>query len=648
MGKIKVGSLKAKLMMQEKKFDVIAMGRSGVDIYAEQVGSRLEDVRSFAKYLGGSPTNTMTCAARLGLKTGLITRVGNEHMGRFIRESLEKENVDTTFVITDETRLTNLVMLGLKDKKTFPLIFFRENCADMNLSESDVDENYIIQSKAVLLSGTHLSTEKTALASEKMAKISRKHNIKVALDIDYRPVLWGLTSKGEGENRFVQSTAVSKHLQKYLPLCDLIVGTEEEIHIAGGSTNTINSLKEIRKITDAILVVKLGSSGCVVIEDEIPQTFNDTKIYSGFKVDVFNVLGAGDGFMGGLLFGWLKGHNWDEILTYANACGALAVSRHGCTPAYPSFDELEYFIKYAPLLNFELRKDKNLNQIHWSTATRKGKIKEVLAFAFDHRIQLQDIAKEFSASKERIAKFKEICFEVVSKAKEEYPNRNLGFFCDNRFGLDVLNEATGKDFWIAQPIEYPKVFPLEFEGKDSLVHLKEVPNEHCIKCLFTHHPNDSDEIKKHEIKKLKDLFEVCRELNLELLLEAIPNKKYETKTQDLLKVIESIYENEIYPDFWKLECQSSKSNWSLVENLIKQKDPYCRGILLLGLSAPIEEILDSIKIANEIPMIKGFAIGRTIFSEVAKDWFSRNCNDELAISKMLSIYKQFIQAWKVD
>ena len=113
----------------------------------------------------------MTCAARLGLKTGLITRVGDEHMGRFVQETLQKEQVDTSFVITDKKRLTNLVLLGLKDKNTFPLIFFRENCADMNLSTQDIDGNYVQQSNSVLISGTHLSTEQTTKACEKMLKL---------------------------------------------------------------------------------------------------------------------------------------------------------------------------------------------------------------------------------------------------------------------------------------------------------------------------------------------------------------------------------------------------------------------------------------------------------------------------------------------
>ena len=114
-----------------KSLDVITIGRASVDLYGAQVGGRLEDMGSFQKYIGGSPTNMAAGMARLGLKSALITLVGDEHMGRFIREELAREGVDVTGVITDKERLTALVLLGIRDEDHFPLIFYRENCADM-------------------------------------------------------------------------------------------------------------------------------------------------------------------------------------------------------------------------------------------------------------------------------------------------------------------------------------------------------------------------------------------------------------------------------------------------------------------------------------------------------------------------------------
>src|SRR5271169_2756116 len=132
--------------------DVITIGRSSVDLYGAQVGGRLEDMASFSKAVGGCPTNIAIGTARLGLKSGLITGVGDEHMGRFIREQCAREGVDVTGIHTDPTRLTSLVLLGVRDEKTFPLIFYRDNCADGGLDESDIDPAYVESARSILVS----------------------------------------------------------------------------------------------------------------------------------------------------------------------------------------------------------------------------------------------------------------------------------------------------------------------------------------------------------------------------------------------------------------------------------------------------------------------------------------------------------------
>ena len=298
----------------EKKLDVITIGRAGVDLYGAQIGGRLEDMASFDKYIGGSPTNIACGTARLGLKSALISRVGDEHMGRFIVEQLEREGVETGGVKTDPDRLTALVILGIRDQNQFPLIFYRENCADMALCEDDIDPEFIKSARSVVPTGTHLSHERTRAAVLKALTIAREHGIKTALDIDYRPNLWGVLGHGNGESRFAESAEVTEKLMSTLHLFDLIVGTEEEFHIAGGSTDTIASLRAVRAVSDATLICKRGPMGAVAFEGDIPDSLDDGKTGPGFPIEVFNVLGAGDGFMSGLLKGWLDGEDWPTTL----------------------------------------------------------------------------------------------------------------------------------------------------------------------------------------------------------------------------------------------------------------------------------------------------------------------------------------------
>lgn len=254
-----------------KTMDLIAVGRAGIDLYGQQVGGRLEDMASFAKYVGGSPTNTVIGAARLGLKSGLVTRVGADHFGRFISEQLEREGVETTGVLPDPDRLTGLVFLGIRDREHFPLIFYRENCADMALTVGDMDRSWVESAGAVLINGTHLSRENVFDVSMAAATWCKAAGGRVVFDIDYRPVLWGLTEKDAGENCFVADEGVTRRLSEVVPLCDLIVGTEEEFHILGGSTDTVQALQSVRLRSGALLVCKRGPLGCVAFDGEIPN-----------------------------------------------------------------------------------------------------------------------------------------------------------------------------------------------------------------------------------------------------------------------------------------------------------------------------------------------------------------------------------------
>ncbi|MCY4438957.1 MAG: 5-dehydro-2-deoxygluconokinase, partial [Deltaproteobacteria bacterium] len=376
----------------KRPLDVISIGRSSVDLYGGQVGGRLEDMRTFRKYIGGSPTNAAAGAARLGLKTAVITRVGDEHMGRFIREQLRAEGVDVRGVTTDPERLTALVLLGIRDQESFPLIFYRENCADMALSPDDIDPDFIAEARCVLASGTHLSHPRTEAATLRALDLARESGAMTIVDLDYRPNLWGLSGHGDGENRFIESAAVTAKLQSTLARFDVIVGTEEEFHIAGGASDTVEALANVREMSEAALVCKRGAAGATAFEGPIPASLDEGVSGKSFRVEVFNVLGAGDGFMAGLLKGWLSGEDWAETLRIANACGALAVSRHGCTPAYPSAVELREFLENGPATP-AVRHDARLEQIHWATNRSKA-WPSMHVFAFDHRSQFEDMARE--------------------------------------------------------------------------------------------------------------------------------------------------------------------------------------------------------------------------------------------------------------
>ena len=178
----------------------------------------------------------------------------------------------------------------------------------------------------LLITGTHFSTAHVDAVARHAISFARNNNTKVILDIDYRPVLWGLTRPGDGDTRFVSNHSVTAHLQSIVPLCDLIVGTEEEFHIAGGSTDTLACLRKVRELSDAVLVLKRGAEGCSVFDGAIPADLNAAFFSQGVRVEVLNVLGAGDAFMAGFLRGWLRDEPYSRCCAYANASGALVVA----------------------------------------------------------------------------------------------------------------------------------------------------------------------------------------------------------------------------------------------------------------------------------------------------------------------------------
>jgi 5-dehydro-2-deoxygluconokinase len=626
-----------------ESLDLIAIGRAGVDLYGDQVGGRLEDMRSFSKYIGGSPTNTAVGASRLGLKTGMLTRVGADHMGRFIREELAREGVSTVGVKEDPERLTALVLLGIRDAETFPLIFYRENCADMALDVGDIDETWVAGAGAVLINGTHLSRPEVFAASRRAAEIVRASGGRVAFDIDYRPVLWGLAGRDRGEDRFVPDPAVTAELQKILPLCDLIVGTEEEIHILGGDTDTISALRAIRTRTHALLVCKRGPDGCAAFPGEVPDSLDDGVVGRGFRVEVFNVLGAGDGFMAGFLRGWLRGERLERCCELANAVGAIVVSRHGCAPAMPTWPELETFLA-ARSPNPRLREDAELEHVHWAT-TRHRDHQELTILAIDHRSQFEDMAVELGVDEARIPAFKSLALRAVDRMAAG--DDRFGILVDGRFGMRVLEAAADTPYWIGRPIELPKSRPLQFEGSpDVAAELAEWPTNHVVKCLVFYHPADDAGLKQRQDRQLLRLFDACRSTRHEFLLEIIASQHGPVDATTISTVIQHIYDLGVRPDWWKLEPAADVDTWRNIEAVITANDPLCRGVVLLGLSAPQAELLESLKAAARVEIVKGFAVGRTIFNGVAAKWFSGQISDDQATGELSGNLKVLVDAWR--
>jgi 5-dehydro-2-deoxygluconokinase len=625
-----------------RELDVVTIGRSSVDLYGQQLGSRLEDVASFAKSVGGCPANIAIGAARLGLRSALVTRVGDEQMGRFIREQMAREGVATDGIVTDPERLTALVLLSVEDEERFPLIFYRENCADMALCEDDIDEAMIAGARAVVVTGTHFSQAHTEAAQRKAVRIARENGGKVVFDIDYRPNLWGLAGHDAGEARYVASDRVSARLRTILPDCDLVVGTEEEILIASGAGTLPEALGAIRAASPAVIVCKRGPKGCIVYDGPIPGDLEQGIVGEGFPIEVYNVLGAGDAFMSGFLRGWLRGEKLETCATFANACGAFAVSRLLCSPEIPTWEELRFFLeKGSP--HRALRKDEAINHVHWAT-TRRGDWPVLMALAIDHRSQLEEMARRAGADASHLVRLKRLAVEAAAKVARGRPG--FGMLLDERYGREAFAAAARHGFWIGRPVELPGSRPLRFEfGQDIGSQLVEWPVTHTIKCLCFYHPDDPEELKREQQEKLRALYEAARRVGRELLVEIIAGKHGHLAADTVPRALRELYAQGIRPDWWKLEPQTSREAWSAVDSVIAENDPWCRGVVLLGIEAPLEELEAAFAAVADVPAVKGFAVGRTIFAEVAQAWLGGQADDRQAVDGMAERFEALTQAW---
>jgi 5-dehydro-2-deoxygluconokinase len=332
--------------MADRDFDILLMGRSSIDLYANEIGAPFPEIKTFAAYVGGCPTNISVGTRRLGLRSVLLTAVGEDPVGDFVLHFLEQEGVVNTFIPRKAGRRTSAVILGIEPPDKFPLVFYRDNCADIELTIEDVLAAPITQSRMLLISGTGLSREPSRSASIFAAERARAAGTKVVLDLDFRSDQWH------------DARTFGVTIRSIMSLTDLVLGTADEVK-AGALRDDLSVSVEHSQVSGArvsgdvlqaaetiltagaeALVLKRGGDGTTVYLQN-----GETIEAATFPVEVVNVLGAGDAFASGFLYGYLKGWDWHRSARMGNACGAIVVTRHGCANFMPYEQEALTFIE---------------------------------------------------------------------------------------------------------------------------------------------------------------------------------------------------------------------------------------------------------------------------------------------------------------
>src|SRR6478609_11975389 len=306
--------------------DVLTFGRAGVDVYPLQVGVGLEDVETFGKYLGGTTANVAVAAARLGERAGIITGVGNDPFGRFVRKALRELGVDDSHVVTNHEYATPVTFCEIFPPDDFPLWFYRKPTApDLQVSPDDIDFDAVRATELMWLSVTGFSEEPSRSAHFAVLEARARKPI-TALDLDYRPMFWA-TPEAAGEQ-----------VRKALPYVTVAVGNREECEVAVGESDPERAADALLDAGVELAVVKQGPRGVLA------KTRTSRLESPPIPIRPLNGLGAGDSFGGSLCHGLLQGWPLEKVLQYANAAGAIVASRLECSTAMPTEAEIETLI----------------------------------------------------------------------------------------------------------------------------------------------------------------------------------------------------------------------------------------------------------------------------------------------------------------
>lgn len=614
-------------------FDLISMGRTIVDVYGDQVGCGLEETSSFSKYVGGCPANIAIGTARLGLRVAHVTRVGDDQHGRFLRDQLSREGVDVSHVRTDPARLTGVAFLGIRDEDTFPLLHYRDNCADMAISVEDYSREFVGSATALLVTGSHLTTVEAAANVDAAIAYAKAGGTRVIFDIDYRPLFWRLVSRDAGESRYVSSELATAATQNVLPHADLIIGTEEEIRIAGGDIDTRKALVSIRRLSAAPIVMKRGPQGCVVFDAAIPEDLDNGIVGRGFPVEVFNIVGAGDGFLSGFLSGWLRDANWDECCRRGNACGALVVSRHGCSPASPTEKELAWYLQNAAG-ETALHDNRLLGAVHRATTRRARRLPVILIDCETSGIGAQPAGRETASP----SRFASIAADVVLHKTSR--GVATGIMVDGTGCNDALFAIGSATDWVVRAIEIPGSKPLSFlGGRPAGVLLRSWPQNQIVKCFVPLVVDASSELQNERLRELQYAVEMWGH---ELML--VPELVAGADEVQLTNRIHEIQALGIRPDWWGIQASTGASGWPRLQAAIETSNPMCRGVLMLDSGRG--EIFDSYNVASgNCSLLQGIVAGQSIYAEALLAWGTGRSDDSTLARELAAGIDRLVATW---
>ena len=511
----------------------------------------------------------------------------------------------------------------------------------MALTPDDISEEYIASSRALAVTGTHLSHANTRAAVLKALEYARRHGLRTALDIDYRPVLWGSPRSAMAKPVSLSPDRSPASCRKCC-ICSIWWLEPKKSFILPGQHRYPDRAENVRNATKATRL-QARADGLRGAGRRHPGQLGPVPLQQGVRVEVLNVLGAGDAFMSGSAARLAQRRRLGAGLPLRQRLRALVVSataaRRRCRPKSNSTTTCS-----AP----------NRCRARTSTSastTCTGSPAAVssgrsCAFSPLTIVNSWPIWRGRPGATKPAFRSSLLLAAAEAAAQEAGLDQRSGILADGTYGQRALNAITGKGWWIGRPIELPSSRPLRLEHGNIGSQLIDWPLEHVVKCPVFYHPDDPAALRAEQDALLLEVWQACNKSGHELLLEVIlPENGPDKDERHYHTMLEHFYQLGIKPDWWKLPPLSSAS-WQQITALIEREDPWSRGILILGLDAPSDKLRAGFAEAAAHPMIKGFAVGRTIFGQPSRRWMQGELSDEALIEEVKRNYLTLIGYWR--
>lgn len=597
-------------MILDKQFDLICLGEVAVELYVEQLYCDLSEAQTYRQYLGGSCANVAVGVSRLGLNTVLVSRVGQDPLGSFLRAELMKHKVDTRWLKISDKYKTGLMLQSLNSEDKRSKLYYKDESADKKLLESDCEEDLFNSAKALYINGNSLINANMRNVSQYAIQLAKAAGQKIIFDIRYTPEFW---SSDEQRN-------ITEHYKFIVADCDVIIIDHDDISVLGFITSE-NLINELRPLTSAIILLKNTDGSCTAYATDsiAPITV------SNYKVEVLNKTGKEDAFASGFISSYLQEDSLEESVRKANASAAIITTRHGCAPEMPTIDEINKLTEPDIVSKMDL----------FAKVRKKENKGNTCLLAFDQRYYF---APKNDKEKKQIQDFKKILYSGFMNSQTHRLEKNItsGLIVDDCIPENELREEV--ESIICMPIESSNTQLLTWiNNRELYSQILHRPKRWWVKVFVKIGPNMSADALDHQIAMLTELQEVCHELDRTLLIDLA--------TTNVLWSMRYIFQNNIMPHWWKLPSEYDYITWKKIETLAGYYQDNPRIMIIGGDVVSSHDLKSSFAIAKECAWVEGFAIGRNIFLDIFTQWSNGVIDSEKAIEKLSLEYDKISKLW---